>query len=283
MKLPLWLRAIVSGLLIALVAANIWPVLLISLGVPLGSAVEILLLALYVWWAAGGGPPHSSQASRADAFRRGPLSGQQWLWTVIAALFFAAAIHAAIVLLFRLIPFPVAAFRRGYDVSLIPTVALRWVAVVVSAMSAGICEETGFRGYMQRPLEARYSPRAAILVSAVFFTIVHLNKGWELAGMVVITFGAGLLLGLIAWSSGSLIPGMIGHVLMDIGLFAYCWTGIAGTFIARPISETGVDGPFFVACAAFAVSLLIVVLAISRFRAGGKRVDRFSHLQAASG
>lgn len=46
--------------------------------------------------------------------------------------------------------------------------------------------------------------------------------------MVPIVLGAGVLLGLLAWSSESLIPGMIGHVLMDIGLFFlwvdwYCW------------------------------------------------------------
>jgi len=27
---------------------------------------------------------------------------------------------------------------------------LKWLAVIVSAASAGICEETGFRGYMSR-------------------------------------------------------------------------------------------------------------------------------------
>lgn len=59
---------------------------------------------------------------------------------------------------------------------------------------------------------------------------------------------------------------MIGHVIMDIGLFAYWWTGIAGTFTARPITETGVDQSFFIACAAFATSLLIVLLAISKLR-----------------
>src|ERR1700761_3158154 len=46
------------------------------------------------------------------------------------------------------------------------------------------------------------------------------------AGNGPIVFGAGVLLGLLAWSSGSLIPGMIGHIMMDIGLFAYWWTGI---------------------------------------------------------
>jgi membrane protease YdiL (CAAX protease family) len=266
MKLPFWLRAIVSGLLIGLVAANVWPVLLITLGVALGAAVEILFLMLYLWWASGGGPARSSQASRASSFRRSSLTGRQWLWALIAAVFFTVTVHAAVVLLFRFVPFPLAAFRRGYDLSLVPTVPLKWLVVMVSAMSAGICEETGFRGYMQRPLETRYSPRAAILISAFFFTIVHLNKGWELAGMVLITFMGGILLGLIAWSSGSLIPGMIGHVLMDIGLFAYWWTGLAGTFMARPISETGVDGSFLLTCAALAVSLSTVLLAIRKFR-----------------
>jgi len=84
--------------------------------------------------------------------------------------------------------------------------------------------------------------------------------------MVPIVFGAGVLLGLLAWSSGSLIPGMIGHVIMDIGLFAYWWTGIAGDFTARPITETGLDQPFLIACAAFAVSLSIVLFSVSRLR-----------------
>src|SRR5438874_11275128 len=96
--------------------------------------------------------------------------------------------------------------------------------------------------------------------------LLHLSKAWAMVGMVPIVVGAGVLLGLLAWSSGSLIPSIIGHVVMDIGLFAYWWTGIAGNFTARPISETGVDQPFLVACAVLATSLLIVLLAISKLR-----------------
>jgi len=40
--------------------------------------------------------------------------------------------------------------------------------------------------------------------------------------------------------------------------------GIAGDFTARPIRETGVDQLFFAACAAFAISLPIVLVAIKR-------------------
>ena len=87
-----------------------------------------------------------------------------------------------------------------------------------------------------------------------------------MAGMVPIVFAAGVLLGLLAWSSGSLIFGMIGHIVMDIGLFAYWWTGVAGNFTARPISETGLDQSFLIACAVLATSLLMVLLAISKLR-----------------
>jgi hypothetical protein len=84
--------------------------------------------------------------------------------------------------------------------------------------------------------------------------------------MVPIVFGAGILLGLLAWSSGSLIPGMIGPLIMDIGLFAYWWTGIAGDFTARPITQTGLDPPFLIACAVFAASLSIVLFSIQKLR-----------------
>ena len=268
-KLPISLRAILSGILIALAAANLWPLLLLNLGLPLAAIAETIFLALYLWWASGGGPPRAAQAARAAAFRRGSLSSTQFFWGVIAALFFAATIHASMVLLFRVVPFPKEAFRHGYNFSVIPSLRLQWLAVVVSAISAGICEETGFRGYMQRPIERRHGAPAAILISSSFFMALHLTKAWATPGMIPIVFGAGVLLGLLAWSSGSLIPGMIGHVVMDIGLFAYWWTGIAGDFTARPVTETGVDWPFLIACAAFAIALFMVLLAISRIRARG--------------
>jgi hypothetical protein len=73
-RLPIPLRAIVSGLLIALATTNVWPLLLLKLGVPLAVIAEGIFLALYLWWAAGGGPPRRTQAVRATAFRRCTLS-----------------------------------------------------------------------------------------------------------------------------------------------------------------------------------------------------------------
>ena len=274
-RLPVLLQAIICGFLVAMIAANVWPLLLLNLGAPLAALAEAAFLTLYIWWFSGGGPPQSMRSERIVAFGSRALSPGQWTWGLLAAFFFATTVHAAMVVLFRLVPFPVELFRRGYDFSFIPSLPLKWLAVVFSAISAGICEETGFRGYMQHPIELRHGPRVAIFVSSLCFCVVHLTKGWAIVGMVPIVFGAGLLLGLLAWSSGSLIPGMVGHIVMDIGLFGYWWTGVAGTFSARPISETGVDRSFLLACAVFLIALLIVLVAISRLR----RVNP-SHSQA---
>ena len=90
-----------------------WPLLLLNLGAPLAALAEATFLALYVWWCSGGGPPRTMQSSRAVAFRRGALSPGQWAWGLVAALFFATIVHASIVVLFRLVPFPAELFRRG--------------------------------------------------------------------------------------------------------------------------------------------------------------------------
>lgn len=264
MRVPVIPRAIVVGILIGLVAANVWPLLLFTTGVPIAAAMEVVFLAAYIRWASGGGPPQSLGAVRAESFRTRRLTGAQWAWGLAAALFFAVSVHSAIVVLFRLVPFPAQAFHAGYDFSRITTAPLRWLAVVLSAASAGICEETGFRGYMQQPIEKRHGPLIAITISSLFFMLLHLNKDWSVVGMVPIVFGAGILLGTLAWASNSLVFAMIGHTIMDVGLFAYWWGQIAGTFSQRPISETGMDASFFLEIGACVVALLLTAVAIAR-------------------
>jgi membrane protease YdiL (CAAX protease family) len=277
-RVPVIIRAVLGGLLIGLIAANLWPVFLVTFGMPVAAFVEIAFLTLYVWWAAGGGPPRSLKSVRADCFRVGPLSAAQWFWGIIAAVSFAATVHAALVLLFRVVPFPAEAFHRGYDFSFIPSRGMQWAAVVVSALSAGVCEETGFRGYMQRPIEKRHGPLIAILISSLFFTLPHLTKDWALVGMVPIVFGAGILLGTLAEASGTLVFGILGHWIMDIGLFAYWWTQIAGTFPQRPVAETGIDRSAFIECIAFAVALTVVLTAIGQLRKLPRRLRQSATL-----
>jgi membrane protease YdiL (CAAX protease family) len=263
---PVIAGAIVGGLVIGMVPANVWPLFLVVLKLPVlaATAAEILFLAIYVWWARGGGPPRHWRATREEYFRVGSLSGAQWFWGLAAALGFAVTVHSAIVLLFRFVPYPAAAFHQGYDMSVIPTRQSQYLACILSALSAGVCEEIGFRGYMQRPIEKSHGPLLAILISSFMFTLLHLTKGWALIGMVPIVFGAGLLLGVLARASGTLWFGIIGHWIMDIGLFTFWWAQVAGTFNQKPISETGVDNSFYLEAVVFVAALALVIEAISR-------------------
>jgi hypothetical protein len=66
--LPITLRAIIAGFLIAAAAANVWLLLLLNLSVQLAAVVEAIFLALFLWWASGAGPPTAAQAVRTEAF-----------------------------------------------------------------------------------------------------------------------------------------------------------------------------------------------------------------------
>jgi len=262
----LQLVGIAAGVIVSILAANVWPALLSTPNVWAALILESAFLAAFLWWAKGGGPPRALKAFRVFIFRDVDLTLNQWAWGLVAALFFAISVHAALVLLFRLIPYPVAMFRRGYDLSVVPSHTIQWLVVVVAAASAAICEEIAFRGFLQRPIESRYGLWLAVVISALAFTALHLGKSWALAAMIPIVFGAGLLLGLLAHAAASLVPGMIGHFIMDVGLFAYWWTGIAGQFPGRPIFETGVDPAFVGAGCVLVVSLAFVAGGIRRLR-----------------
>jgi hypothetical protein len=70
----------------------------------------------------------------------------------------------------------------------------------------------------------------------------------------------------LAWASGTLVFCMLGHWIMDIGLFTYWWTQLAGKFAQRPISEVGMDRAFFFECTVFALMLFLVLWATVRLR-----------------
>jgi len=75
----------------------------------------------------------------------------------------------------RLIRWPAAA---AGDFSKFPAITI-FATLLMSAIVAGFSEEAGFRGYMQGPLEHRYGPASAILITSVIFGLVHLSHGFS--------------------------------------------------------------------------------------------------------
>jgi membrane protease YdiL (CAAX protease family) len=76
-----------------------------------------------------------------------------------------------------------------------------WLAVV-----PGFVEELLFRGYLQRRLLRRWRPGAAIVVSTLLFALAHFDPKH-----MVFAAALGLWLGVVAWRTGSIWPGVFCH------------------------------------------------------------------------
>jgi membrane protease YdiL (CAAX protease family) len=93
--------------------------------------------------------------------------------------------------------------HRGIELTL-------WIALSVTA---GICEEAIFRGYLQRQFMAlTKSAPAGILLSAATFGAAHAYQGFR---MVILIGLYGAMFGILAYWRGSVRPGMIAHAWQD--------------------------------------------------------------------
>lgn len=82
------------------------------------------------------------------------------------------------------------------------------------SISAGICEEIVYRGYLRRQLwAATRSIAAAVVIPGVFFGMVHAYQGPQNVGIIAVL---GVLYGaLVAWRR-NLRASMIVHAWSDI-------------------------------------------------------------------
>jgi uncharacterized protein len=91
-----------------------------------------------------------------------------------------------------------------------PFESLLWIAL---AVTAGICEETIFRGYLQRQFVAwaRSAP-IGVLLSAALFGAGHIYQGAKATAVIGVY---GLMFGILAEVRQNLRPGIITHAWHD--------------------------------------------------------------------
>lgn len=122
-----------------------------------------------------------------------------------------------------------AAMRRGFSrlPGLLPNTGAERAAFILLSLSAGICEEILFRGFLIRLLHhgALALPLAgALAASSLLFGLGHAYQGFK---GVLSTAVAGFCLGLLFLVSGNLIPAVVLHVLLDLQI----------VYVLRPSSE----------------------------------------------
>lgn len=81
--------------------------------------------------------------------------------------------------------------------------------VLSIALLAPILEELLFRGAIQGRLQARWdNPWIGITVASLIFGVIHMNPA-----QIPFAFLLGMLFGWLYYRTGSLLPGIVGHVL----------------------------------------------------------------------
>lgn len=108
---------------------------------------------------------------------------------------------------------------------MLPRTAVEFALWIALAITAGICEEAIFRGYLQHQFIAfTRSAAVGVILSAAAFGAAHAYQGSK---MMILIGLYGLMFGILAYWRGSVRPGMIAHAWQD------SFSGILGSLLQR--------------------------------------------------
>lgn len=244
-RVPVVMQAVLVGLVV-LMGGNFLPqgLFLANLATPATpwSAVPIgAWLWLYWQYLSGRGWPRSTSAARRRDLRAAPLSPHIWRWSLLTGALGIATLTALTYALGRLIPlgldFPEA-------LKTLPPVTLATLVVVISVM-AGIVEEAAFRGYMQSRIERRHGPVVAIAVVSIIFALAHFPTSLATLPRMGLIVLASVGYGILAYATGSILPGMVLHAAGDVFSFTLLWYARRAGPAAAATSARGPGNPMF--------------------------------------
>jgi membrane protease YdiL (CAAX protease family) len=228
-------------------------------------AVPIMAIVLWLFWRyvvrGTGWPRSTSEARRANA-RANALPAETWGPALLAGMLGLVSVLLLQGVLSRFVALPQ---QRDLDVSKYPVVTVvMWV--VMSAVVAGVVEETSFRGYLQRPIERRHGPVVAILLTGGVFGLAHFSH--PEVGVVLLPFyvAVAAVYGALAYFTDSTWPGMVlhagGNMVSAFDLFTRGRSEWQLSAEVKPLVwETGLDAAFWENVTALAVAGALTVFA----------------------
>ena len=260
-RLPVLVRAVVTGLAVATAGTVPWAALAsanIKYQPALPWAVPIMAVYLWLFWryVRGEGWPRSTAAARRASSRANALPEDLWGPALLAGILGLVSVLLLQGVLSRLVALPQQ--RDLDDVSKYPALSvLLWV--LMSAVVAGVVEETAFRGYLQRPIERRHGPVIAILVAGGLFGLIHFTHAEVTIALLPYYMAVAAVYGALAYLTDSTLPSMVlhggGNVFSAFDLFARGRSEWQLSAAPPPlIWETGPDAAFL----ANALALLVV-------------------------
>jgi len=253
LRLPALLRAVLAGIVVGGVGTLAWAKLVdenIRHGsnVPWAVPIMAILLAAWGWYfVRGRGWPASTVEARRQSARANRVPDDLWGPAIGAGLLGLMAVLLLQGVMGRLVSLPQ---QRDIDPSKFPLgTVIAWV--VMSAIVAGVVEETGFRGYMQGGIERRHGPVPAILVTGSAFGFVHFSHPEVGIALLPYYLAVAAVYGGLAYATNSTLPSMIlhtgGNIFSAFSLFAEGrseWQ--LGTGKPTLVWNSGIDARFVV-------------------------------------
>jgi len=268
-KIPVSVQAVIAGSLVAVAGTLPWSFLVsqnlkhfpsIPWAVPV-TAVYLWLFWRYVrgfWW------PSSTAEYRRLSCRANQLSSDAWGAAVIAGVLGLVAILLLQQVMSRLAVLPQ---QEHPDISKYPILTVAaWL--VMSAVVAGVAEESAFRGYIQGPIEKRHGPVIAILTTGILFGFAHFTHPEVTLILMPYYLAVAAVYGGLAYFTNSIFPGLVlhagGNILMSFGLFTSGRSEWQAPTTPTPlIWQSGTDAAFWLLAGAF---LIISSAAIWAYR-----------------
>lgn len=267
--------AVLLGIGVLLAGSLPWTALLAASNLRIGTAVPwaILPMAAYLWayWRYIGGAwgARETAAARRENLRANVLSPDLWTRSLFAGLLGFTALVTFITVMGRVVTLP-----QSPPLTAPPGMpsATAFLLLVMSSIVAGVTEEAAFRGYMQGPIERRYGPAVAILVTGTIFGLLHFpNHQNDVLVMLPYYIAVSAVYGGLTWAANSILPALVLHAGGDVWSLGRLWlTGRPEWQLTssapRLIRDTGVDAGFLGAVGALVVLAGLTIWAYASIR-----------------
>jgi membrane protease YdiL (CAAX protease family) len=252
----------IVGIVVALVPGGIWTELLganLALSPAILWAVAMMALLLWLLWQYLGGRwgPDSTAEARRVALRARRVPRGVFSWALLAGLLSIASLAGLWTVLFQLARLPSRALVH-YSTYPFFTVAL---ALVMASLVSSLPEEAGIRGYFQGALERRVGAVAAILIPALVIAPGHAITQGFVWPTLVFYLCTDVMLGVMAYLTGSIVPGIVVHSLGLLVFFTLVWPG---DMIQQLVSAGSANLWFWIHVAQVVVFAALAILAFLR-------------------
>lgn len=143
-----------------------------------------------------------------ETFRLRPVNYRVLILSLVIGLGLSVVIDEVDRLIQMVFPMPAEIIEAIEGVLSFQTPGDFVLVIAGGVIAAGFAEEMLFRGFFQGVMERRMDVTKAVNLTALVFALIHFNPWWLVQILLM-----GVVLGVLAWRTGSIFPAVIVHMV----------------------------------------------------------------------